>query len=64
MLIVLKALKSGVDVAKLAPIYNVNTLFAVLLGIIFLHEIPHPGEMIRVIIGAILIVIGSFFVSI
>jgi|SRR3989344_2879656 len=63
MLASLKALTLGADVAKLTPIYNINTLIAVLLGIILLHELPTAEEMIKVIIGAILIVIGAILVS-
>lgn len=51
------------DIAKLAPIYNTNTLIAVILGIIFLKEIPQGAAIIKVISGAILIVIGSVLVS-
>lgn len=52
------------DIARLAPIYNINTLITVLLGIIILKEIPDASQMIRVIGGAVLIVIGAVLVSI
>ena len=47
-----------------APIFNANTLVTVMLGIIFLHEIPNTSQMLRVIAGAVLIVIGAVLVSI
>jgi len=57
------ALKSGADVSRLAPIYNTNTLIAVVLGIILLHEVPQAASMIKVLLGAFLIVIGGILVS-
>ena len=58
------AIANNADVARLAPIYNTNTLIAVLLGILILKEIPDTTQMFRVIAGAILIVIGAILVSI
>src|SRR3989338_2821990 len=58
------AIAQKADIARLAPIYNRNTLLAVLLGIIFLKEIPNASQIFRVIAGAVLIVIGSILVSI
>ncbi len=63
MFFALKAITAGADVARLTPIYNTNTLIAVLLGIILLHELPTAGQAIKVIIGALLIVVGSVLVS-
>lgn len=63
MYFALSAMEAGADVSKLVPIYNTNTLVAVLLGIILLKELPIATEMIRVIAGAILIVIGAILVS-
>jgi len=57
------AFSSGAEAAKLVPIYNTNTLIAVLIGISFLHEVPAPDERIKVISGAILIVLGGILVS-
>lgn len=59
----LKALAVGADVARLAPLYNTNTLVAVLLGIILLHELPQGGDIVRVVLGAVLIVIGATLVA-
>ena len=58
------ALSGNADIARLAPIYNMNTLVAVALGIILLGELPSQPQMIRVVIGAILIVVGGILVSI
>jgi uncharacterized membrane protein len=64
MFLSIKALAEGADLAKLAPIYNMNTLVAVVLGILLLHELPNSGEMAKVVLGAILIIIGGILVSI
>ena len=64
MIMVAIALSQKADVARLAPIYNINTILAVLMGVIFLHEIPDATQMFRVIVGAILIVIGAILVSV
>ncbi|MDP3765061.1 MAG: GRP family sugar transporter [Nanoarchaeota archaeon] len=58
------AIAQKADVARLAPIYNTNTILAVLMAIIFLKEIPDVSQMFRVIAGAVLIVIGAIMVSI
>lgn len=57
------AFSAGAEAAKLVPIYNTNTLIAVILGLLLLHEVPAPDERIKVIIGAILIVIGGILIS-
>ena len=64
MIMVAIAISQKADIARLAPIYNINTILAVLMGIIFLKEIPDASQMIRVIGGAVLIVIGAILVSI
>ena len=58
------AIAQKADVAKLAPIYNINTLLVVIMGIVFLKEIPDASQMFRVVAGAVLIVIGAILVSI
>ena len=63
MYISLKAIGIGADVAKLTPLYNTNTLVTVLLGIFLLHELPKAGDIVRIIIGAVLIVVGAVLVS-
>ena len=62
MVFSLCAIKAGADVARLAPIYNSNTLVAVLLGIILLHEVRDTAGMLRVLIGSILMLIGGMLV--
>jgi uncharacterized membrane protein len=57
------AFSAGAEAAKLVPIYNTNTLIAVFLGIAMLHELPAPDARIKVITGAVLIVVGSILVS-
>ena len=64
MICVVIAISQKADVARLAPIYNINTILAVLMGIIFLKEIPDTSQMFRVISGAVLIVIGAILVSV
>ena len=58
------AIAQKADVARLAPIYNTNTLLVVIMGIIFLHELPDKSQMFRVIAGAVLIVVGAVLVSV
>ena len=58
------AISQKADVSRLAPIYNSNTLLAVLLGIIFLKEIPDVSQIFRIVAGAVLIVIGAVLVSV
>ncbi len=62
MVFSLLALKAGADVSRLVPIYNCNTLVAVLLGIIFLREISNIASISSVIIGSILITVGGVLV--
>ena len=57
------AFESGLELSRLAPLYNTNTLIAVLLGIILLKELPAEGQTLKVVVGAVLIVIGAFLVS-
>ena len=58
------AIAQKADVSRLAPIYNANTILAVLLGIIFLKEVPDASQIFRVIAGAVLIVVGSILVGV
>ena len=63
MLFSLCAIKAGADVARLAPIYNSNTLVAVLLGIVLLHEVRDASGILKVVIGSVLIVLGGILVT-
>ncbi len=58
------AVSQKADIARLAPIYNTNTILAVLIGIIFLKEIPDKSQIFRIIVGAVLIVFGAVLVSV
>ena len=58
------AISQNADVARLAPIYNTNTLITVLLGILILKEVPDATHIFRVISGAVMIVVGAILVSI
>lgn len=48
-------------VSKLTPLYNTNTLIAVLLGIGLLNEIPE--QRVTILSGAILVVLGGLLVT-
>lgn len=63
MVAAFKALKIGADISRLTPIFNTNTLIAVLLGIILLGELPKAAAAVKVIVGAILIILGSALVA-
>lgn len=54
--------KYHIPVSKLNPIFNTNTLTAVILGILFLGEWSQINA-INVFIGAILIISGAIIVS-
>ena len=58
------AISKGADVARLAPIFNTNTIIAVLLSILVLKEIPDISQIFRIIAGSVLIVVGAILVSI
>jgi len=60
---VFKALAVGGDASRVRAIVNTNTLVTLVLAIILLKELPSHPEMLKVSIGAILIVIGAFLVS-
>ena len=63
MVFSLCAIRAGADVARLAPIYNSNTLVAVFLGMVILHEVRDASGMLRVLIGSVLIVAGGVLVT-
>ncbi len=60
---VFKALAVGGDASRVRALVNTNTLVTLVLAIILLKELPSHPEMLKVSIGAILIVIGAFLVS-
>jgi len=63
MVFSLFAFRAGADVARAVPIFNCNTLVAVLLGIIVLHEVPNLAGVMRILIGSLLIVFGGILVA-
>jgi len=63
MIVTFLAWQTGVDAARLVPIYNMNTLMAVFIGLIILQEVPVATARIKVVAGAILVVIGGILVS-
>jgi uncharacterized membrane protein len=62
-ILVYYGLLKGADVSRMAPIYNMNTLLVVLGGILLLHELPDRSQVLRVLFGALLIVVGGLLVS-
>jgi glucose uptake protein GlcU len=63
MLFSLFAFRAGADVARAVPIFNCNTLVAVLLGIMLLREIPNLAGVVKILIGSLLIVFGGVLVA-
>lgn len=57
------AFRTGADVSRLVPIYNCNTLIAVLLGIMVLHEMPDFAGVVKLLIGSALIIAGGVLVA-
>lgn len=53
------AIGFGADVTRFVPLYNTNSLFAAIIGIVTLGELPDTNQAIKVIVGAILIIIGG-----
>ncbi len=49
----------GADASKIIPLMNTSALVAVVLGIIFLHELPSYSELWKVVIGACLVLLGA-----
>lgn len=49
-------------VSQLAPLYNMNTLVAVLLGLLVFAEF-RDVQVLRLAAGALLIVLGGWLVS-
>ncbi len=63
-ILVYLALVRGADISRMAPIYNLNTLFVVVLGVLLLGELPDKAQALRVGFGALLITAGAVLVSI
>ena len=63
-ILVYYGLIKGADIARMAPVYNLNTLIIVFSAILLLGELPEKSAAIRVVLGAILIIAGGILVSI
>ena len=51
------------NVSQLVPVYNTNTLVAFGLAILIFKELPNSGDLIRNLIGALLIVAGTTLIG-
>jgi uncharacterized membrane protein len=63
MVFSLLAINAGGDISRLVPIFNCNTLIAVILGIMVLHEMPNFAGVVKLLIGSVLIVGGGILVA-
>jgi uncharacterized membrane protein len=63
MVFSLLAFQAGADVSRVVPIFNCNTLVAVLLGIMVLKEIPDTAGIVRIAIGSVMIILGGVLVA-
>ncbi len=61
--LVYKAFNLGANASQITPIFNLNTLVVVVLAILLLHELPDPQQTIKIVSGAILMIVGAFLVS-
>ena len=59
----LSAVRSGGNMSQVVPLYNTNTLIAVILVTLLFREIPAGADLYRVMAGAVLITIGAYLVS-
>lgn len=64
-LLVLFALCSPTtNLSQLVPIYNTNTLVAFILAVVIFKELPQGADLIRNLIGAMMIVGGTVLIGI
>ena len=63
MVFSLLAFEAGADVSRAVPIFNCNTLVAVLLGIMVLKEIPDATGIVRIAIGSAMVILGGVLVA-
>lgn len=64
-LLILRAMQSpATNVSQLVPIYNTNTLIAFVLAVIIFKELPQGADLVRNLIGALLIVVGTILIGI
>ncbi|MGA2092249.1 MAG: hypothetical protein ABSH16_02425 [Sedimentisphaerales bacterium] len=63
MVFSLLAFQAGADVSRAVPIFNCNTLVAVLVGILVLQEVPNFAGAVKLLIGSALIIAGGILVA-
>ena len=63
LLCVALAFAKGVPASLMVPLYSINALITVCLGIFWLNEIPDIKGIIKIITGTILIIVGAIIVS-
>ncbi|MFH0817987.1 MAG: EamA family transporter [Candidatus Micrarchaeota archaeon] len=54
-----KGFALGADASKLVPLMNTSALVAVIIGILFLNELPAQSDIWKTVIGACLVVLGA-----
>jgi transporter family protein len=62
ILVAIALVKFSVPISKLSPIYNINTLVVVLLGLFFFAEWKEV-ESTKLLLGTCLIIAGSLLVT-
>jgi uncharacterized membrane protein len=64
-LLILRALQSPMtNISQLVPVYNTNTLIAFILAVVIFKELPQGADLIRNLLGALLIVGGTILIGI
>jgi transporter family protein len=64
-LLILRALQSPMtNISQLVPVYNTNTLVAFILAVVLFKELPQGADLIRNLLGALLIVGGTILIGI
>jgi uncharacterized membrane protein len=52
------------NISQLVPVYNTNTLVAFILAVVLFKELPQGADLIRNLLGALLIVGGTILIGI
>lgn len=64
-LLILRLMQSPeTNLSQLVPVYNTNTLVAFILAVLIFKELPSGGDLIRNLIGAVMIVAGTILIGI
>ncbi len=64
-LLILRAMQSpATNISQLVPVYNTNTLVAFILAVLLFKELPQGADLLRNLIGALLIVGGTILIGI